>query len=236
MDPETKTMQQQVTAFWDACGDTYDCQPRHGILDVRERKAWLVALSELLPAPSADVLDVGTGTGFLAVLLADLGHRVTAIDLADGMMATARANAAGLKTTPLFQLGDAIDPPFAEASFDVVTNRHLLWTLLDPARAISRWYEILRPGGRLVAIDSLWEQERSTNRASRPHPGYSEEVSAAMPLCGIGTVDPVLDLARAAGFWDVRVVMLDEITRVEREVLPPSTPEIGDRYAVIGNK
>ena len=47
-------------------------------------------------AGAADVLDAGTGTGFVAMIAAALGHRVTAIDLAEPMLAIARAEAEGL--------------------------------------------------------------------------------------------------------------------------------------------
>jgi protein-L-isoaspartate O-methyltransferase len=48
------------------------------------------ALRPLLPPPPADILDVGTGTGFLALLLAELGHRVSGIDLSEGMLVRVR--------------------------------------------------------------------------------------------------------------------------------------------------
>jgi 2-polyprenyl-3-methyl-5-hydroxy-6-metoxy-1,4-benzoquinol methylase len=41
--------------------------------------------TEYVARSPMDILDVGTGTGFLALLLAELGHRVVAIDLADAM-------------------------------------------------------------------------------------------------------------------------------------------------------
>ncbi|MGH8932096.1 MAG: class I SAM-dependent methyltransferase [Egibacteraceae bacterium] len=60
------------------------------------KDAWADVCSGALPTPPADVLDVGTGTGQVALLLADLGHRVTGIDLAEGMLALARAKSASM--------------------------------------------------------------------------------------------------------------------------------------------
>ena len=85
-----------VVAFWDLRSPTYDDSPGHATHSAAEHRAWLAALGALLPPAPADVLDVGAGTGFLALLLAELGHRVTGVDLASGMLAAARSKAARL--------------------------------------------------------------------------------------------------------------------------------------------
>lgn len=231
---ESERVQHQITAYWDTRGEVYDNQPRHGILHPQERTLWLETLREMLPPPPRDVLDVGCGTGFLALLLAELGYHVTGIDLSEGMLATAKRRGAALTPRPVFQVGDAIAPPFAPATFDVVANRHLLWTLLDPAQAFANWYRLLRPGGWLLAIDSLWSQEQRREERPRAHPGYTPEMEAALPLRGLTTVEPVVELAQAAGFTEVRVVWLERITALERELFPEQAPFFGVRYALLG--
>ena len=52
--------------------------------------------------------------------------------------------------------GDASEPPFSPASFDVVLARHVLWALPDPASALVHWVALLRPQGRLVLIEGRW--------------------------------------------------------------------------------
>jgi ubiquinone/menaquinone biosynthesis C-methylase UbiE len=42
----------------------------------------------------------------------------------------------------------------ASGSFDLAMSRHLLWTLAHPEAAIDEWMRVLRPGGRLVIVDS----------------------------------------------------------------------------------
>jgi SAM-dependent methyltransferase len=234
MTSDLERVQCQITAYWDTRGEVYDNQPRHGILHPQERALWLETLRELLPPPPREVLDVGCGTGFLALLLAELGYPVIGIDLAEGMLATAERRADGLNPRPVFRVGDAIAPPFAPASFDVVVNRHLLWTLIDPARAFASWYRLLRPGGHLLAIDSLWSQEHRPEERPRSHPGYTPEMEAALPLRRLTAVDPVVELARAAGFVDVRVVWLERITALERALFPEQAPSFGVRYALLG--
>jgi SAM-dependent methyltransferase len=191
------------------------------------------------------LLDVGCGTGFLALLLAELGHRVTGVDLADGMLAIARGKAAaipGNAPPPAFRWGDAIDPPLPAASVDAVVNRHLLWTLTDPARAFVNWRRLLRPGGRVVAIDGLWRLGRQAEARTAPVPPgpaaqppteawrevwarhYTEEVRAALPLHDAETFEPILAAATAAGLEDIRVSRLDEVDRVENEMHPDRPP------------
>lgn len=218
----TTDRQTTITAYWNLRGATYDDQPGHGLDDERERAAWLAALRDLLPPAPADILDVGTGTGFLALLLAAQGHRVIGIDLAEGMLAGARAKGASLPVPPPdFQLGDALDPPLDPASVDAVVSRHLLWTLTDPPRAFANWRRLLRPGGRLVAIDGLWFAAAPRLDPDAPTPWrrafarhYSDAVRAGLPLMDSDTLDPILAVIRAAGFAAVRAARLEAIERL----------------------
>lgn len=134
-----------ITAYWNTLSPTYDDAPDHRVRSETEQQGWLETLGSLLPPAPAQVLDLGTGTGFLALLLAELGHRVIGVDIAADMLAVAREKAAGLAS-----------PPVAAGSADAIVSRHLLWTLPDPLGALQNWYHALRPGGRLVVIDGLW--------------------------------------------------------------------------------
>jgi ubiquinone/menaquinone biosynthesis C-methylase UbiE len=119
------------------------------------RSAWADLLLPLVPARS-EVLDVGCGTGSLAVLLAGAGHRVSGVDSSAAMLAAARTKAAAAGLAVGFVHGDAGDPPFPPASVDVVLCRHVLWALDDPAAALGAWVRLLRPGGRLVLVEGRW--------------------------------------------------------------------------------
>jgi hypothetical protein len=83
--------QERITEFWASIGPYYNQDPKNVVApDTTEYAAWVEAVSALLPSEPSDVLDVGTGTGFLAFIVAALGHRVTGIDLAEGMLAVAQ--------------------------------------------------------------------------------------------------------------------------------------------------
>ena len=143
---------------WDARAATFDDEPDHGLRDPLTREAWRRLLVEHLPAPPAEVLDLGCGTGSLSVLLAEQGHLVRGLDMSPAMVARARAkaSAAGAGVGASFVVGDAADPACDDRSADVVLSRHVLWALPDPDAALARWVDLLRPGGRLVLVEGRW--------------------------------------------------------------------------------
>ncbi|MET8178274.1 methyltransferase domain-containing protein [Streptomyces sp. NPDC005336] len=146
-----------TTAYWDAAAADFDNEPDHGLRDPAVRDAWAARLRGWLPdrpGEVLDVLDLGCGTGSLARLAAERGHRVTGVDASPRMAGLARAKLAGAGATVL--VGDAGDPPVGERSFDVLLVRHLLWLLPDQRAVLRRWARLLRPGGRLVLIEGRW--------------------------------------------------------------------------------
>lgn len=101
-------------------------------------------------------LDIGTGTGQLAIYLARAGFGVTAIDISEKMIAHAGQYAASHNLDIDFQIGDAESLNLADSSFDVVVARNLLWTLPRPHQALREWRRVMKPGGRLIISDGLW--------------------------------------------------------------------------------
>ncbi|MFJ8491938.1 class I SAM-dependent methyltransferase [Streptomyces sp. NPDC094038] len=143
-----------VSVDWDAEAARFDEEPDHGLGAPEVRAAWAARLGAWLPARPADVLDLGCGTGSLALLAAEQGHRVTGVDSSPAMVARARAKLAGRDA--VFLLGDAAAPPVGELLFDAVLVRHVLWALPDPARVLRHWRGLLRPGGRFVLVEGVW--------------------------------------------------------------------------------
>jgi ubiquinone/menaquinone biosynthesis C-methylase UbiE len=99
---------------------------------------------------------VGSGAGFLSFILHDMGVDVTGIDLSRGMLSLAKEASIHQKSDIDLCQGDAESLPIQSSTFDLVVSRHLLWTLPDPARALAEWMRILRPGGKILAIDGNW--------------------------------------------------------------------------------
>jgi ubiquinone/menaquinone biosynthesis C-methylase UbiE len=209
-------VKQQVAAHWDRRAAHFDEDFGHSIRTPAERAAWDRIFELVLPGrPELDALDAGCGTGFLSFELAGRGHRVTGVDFAPGMIAEARRKATERALPVRFEEGDAEQLPFPAASFDLVISRHVLWTLPHPEAAIDEWKRVLRPGGRLVIVDSQLDGGSTppTAQNARTSPEYAaigdrlpflggrprEQIEALLRVHGLVNVasDPLLDLIAA---------------------------------------
>lgn len=234
---------EEVLGYWNdpATVQRYDGQAGHGLRTPEERHAWLEELRDLMPESPSDVVDIGTGTGFLAMLAAALGHRVTGFDIARNMLARARAKAREEGLPIDFREGDAAYPPVGPNTADVVMNRHLLWTLPNPTEAVSTWAGILRPGGRLIVIDAAWFADPALSRDDTVETDwtryYRPDVVAALPLMTAVDAAPVIQLFTNAGLHDVRVGRLKRVEAVERVLGDRGDPH-GEpaRYVISGVK
>lgn len=239
------SLTEQMRDAWDAGAVGYDDQYGHGLKSELERAAWQLLLCRLLPATARlQVLDVGTGTGLIALLLADLGHDVVALDLSEGMLRIGRTKAEQLGVKVDFRIGDATAPPFEKGVFDAVISRHLLWTLLEPERAVREWVRVTRPGGAVMAIDGLWHSDRLVDRASvqlgrtlktvfdRARPrrhGYPQHIRGRLPLMNLRSPDPARNVFARSGLREVRSEELTWLDAVERAAMP-MRERLANRY------
>ncbi len=114
----------------------------------------LIVIAE--PRAEWHVLDVGSGIGGPARTLATrFGCRVTGIDLTPEFCATAEHLTAlvGLADRVDFHHGNALDMPFADASFNLVWSQNAVMNIADRAGLYAEMRRVLRPGGRLATSD-----------------------------------------------------------------------------------
>lgn len=113
-------------------------------------------------AEAADVsacssaLDAFTGTGDLALMLADRiasGGEVIGVDCSPAMIDRARLKASARGRRCRFEVADVLALPFEDARFDAVTASGGLRGLDDPAAAVREMVRVARPGGRIVVLE-----------------------------------------------------------------------------------
>jgi ubiquinone/menaquinone biosynthesis C-methylase UbiE len=111
------------------------------------------------------VLDVATGTGEVAVRVAKLGAKVTAIDLASPMIEKARRHAEQAGVEIRFDVGDAEYLPYEDACFDVVVSNFGLIFAPDHANVASELGRVCCPGARLGF--TAWKPNRKLGELYR---------------------------------------------------------------------
>ena len=204
--------------YWDRRAPSYTDVIRKNLAGDWDA-VWADMLISRFPQGSSSeplrVLDIGTGPGFYAIILAARGYRVTAVDFSENMLAEARRNAGALSERIDFRQMDAHSLDFPDGSFDVIVTRNLTWNLSDPLRAYRDWLRVLRPGGAMLVFDANWyaylmdeEKQREWDRdrenvrhtAYEDHDNYPEsrrmeDISRRLPMT-----------ARARPAWDVEAL------------------------------
>ena len=217
MTDEEQSIQNVITSYWDRRAAAYTAAQHRSEREELDRGLWTAVWRSALPAPPADVLDLGTGGGHAAILLAGMGYRVTATDLSRGMLDQARARAAGMPSPPRFALDDAVRPSQPLRSFDAVTSRYLAWTLRDPEAALRRWHRLLRPGGTLALVDAPWFPRGID---ANPTEGFAEhyrpEVRERLPLAEAKGIEATAAVLGRAGFTDVALTPLRDVLAADR--------------------
>jgi ubiquinone/menaquinone biosynthesis C-methylase UbiE len=238
----------RIARWWDADAAVYDDAAGHAMSDPIEAAAWRRVLERTLPAAPADVLDVGTGTGSLALLAAELGHVVTGVDLSEGMLARAKDKATRADLSIGFIHARAEDPP--SGPFDTIIERHVLWTIPDPVVALRAWRSVTRPGGRLVLLEGSWGGEgpfvqiadRVTELAERlrgigehHHAAYPDDLP--LPLQGLTSPAPYLAAVEDAGWTRLRIARLRDVewAIARRQPWPLGWLSHRARYAIIAD-
>ena len=115
--------------------------------EARLRNPWVseVMRQKLADTPSARVLDIGCGAGFLTNALATEGHQVTGIDASPTSLTVAGSH--DHTGTVRYVTGDALSLPFEDGAFDVVCAMDFLEHVDDPARVVAEAARVLAPGG-----------------------------------------------------------------------------------------
>jgi ubiquinone/menaquinone biosynthesis C-methylase UbiE len=106
--------------------------------------------------PGDSVLDVGCGTGTDVLTLADRvgpAGRVVGVDNSQLLIGEAKGRAKGRGLPVAFEVSDAHELPFPDATFDATRCERVMMHVADPARALGELIRVTRPGGRVLVAD-----------------------------------------------------------------------------------
>ena len=171
------------------------------IISFGRDKATREKLIELAgPTAGEKVLDVGCGTGTLAVAIKPLvgAGEVHGIDASPEMIQVAKEKSTRDGSAIDFRVALIEAIPFPEASFDLVTSSLMLHHLPDDlkAKGLLEIRRVLKPGGRLMAVDF----------AAHSHSPLGHLLSIFGHSRGESMVDKLTPMLKEAGFSDVEAI------------------------------
>ncbi|MFC3715650.1 ArsR/SmtB family transcription factor [Luteimonas soli] len=139
-------------------------------------RTWEALARSVLPLfETGDVLDIASGDGVLAELLAPHAHRYVCIDSSQRVVSAASERLRQYRNVEVRE-ADMHALPFEAASFDLVVLMHALTYAAKPAQAVAEAARVLRPGGRLLLSSLARHEHRSVVEAyGHANLGFSEK-------------------------------------------------------------
>ena len=174
-------------------------------------------LPEILSAlgGAASVLDIGCGSGRLAVELASRGAAVSGIDVSERRLADARKRAARAGLAVRFLHADMTAPmPFADAEFAAGVSRLALMIAPDPVAVLREVARVVAPGGRIVT--AVWARIEENPWFGEPRAAVAavlgpERAAFARVFGRLGDLDELVDIHCHAGLEAEGMVVRDEL-------------------------
>jgi demethylmenaquinone methyltransferase / 2-methoxy-6-polyprenyl-1,4-benzoquinol methylase len=182
--------------MFDAVAERYDLL--NDVLSLGQDRRWRSVVARLVAAGPCDtVLDIAGGTGTSARAFTASGARCVACDFSLGMLQVGARRTAARRTAGAHQptgpgghtgewharvpgaarfvAGDALELPFANEAFQVVTISFGLRNVTDPDAALAEMLRVTRPGGRLVICEFSHLPVRGADAV------YQRYLAAALP-------------------------------------------------------
>ena len=203
-------IESRIMRYWTARSHDFGTVRKNELGSAMGRR-WQEELQSHLPNGSGlHILDIGTGTGFFAILMAALGHQVTGVDLTPAMLEEARAISEAMGLSITFREMDAQALEFDDECFDVVLSRNLTWTLPEPETAYAQWFRVLKKGGILMNFDADYaanvRSESTQNRSVAPDSPYGHVGMTAQLQQENDSITLAMDIGQPRPQWDERVL------------------------------
>ena len=191
----------EVAAMFDMVAQKYDIT--NDVLSLGQTRLWRKAVVAAVdPQPGMKILDLAAGTGTSTQPFYAAGADATACDFSAGMIEVGRVQYPHLT----FVQGDALNLPFADETFDVVTISFGLRNVQDPALALSEMLRVTKPGGHLVVCEfshPTWSAFRTL---------YMEYLMKALPAIATkvsSNADAYVYLAESIRDWPTQSELAD---------------------------
>lgn len=203
-------IESRIMRYWTARSHDFGTVRKNELGSAMGRR-WQEELQSHLPEGSGlRILDIGTGTGFFAILMARLGHRVIGIDLTPAMLIEAHALAEALNLDVDFLEMNAQTLDFQDESFDVILSRNLTWTLPEPVKAYQEWYRVLKKGGILMNFDADYaanvRSASTQNCAVAPDSPYGHVGMTAQMQQENDAITLAMDIGQPRPQWDEQLL------------------------------
>ena len=195
----------EVAAMFDGVAKRYDLV--NDLLSLGRTKAWRKAATKIIaPAPGMQILDLAAGPGSSSEPLHKAGATVLATDFSEGMLAVGRKSRPYLN----FSKADALNLPFEDNRFDVVTISYGLRNTVDYPKALAEALRVTKPSGRMVVVEfshPTWRPFRTL---------YTEYLMKALPAIARTTSsnpDAYVYLAESIRAWPDQKALADAMEK-----------------------
>lgn len=151
--PDPRALRAFAQTLFEGASYRYDGVARW--LSYGQYGRWHRVLVSRVPPEARTVLDVATGTGAVALLLAERSRRVVALDLSAAMLREASKQLARARIRGWVRLvrATAESLPFPDSTFDALTFTFLLRYVADPAEVLRELGRVVRPGGWMASLE-----------------------------------------------------------------------------------
>ena len=147
-----------VRRHWSGRAETFDQGITHAPQSAKQLGAWQARMKAWAGDSPIDVLDMGCGTGFLALELAALGHHVKGADFSEQMIERARAKAQGSRQGPAGGKGHGCGATVDHGRCEAVSRATVENARLRPQQRMKALSEVLEESGRLVVGGQLLQK------------------------------------------------------------------------------
>ncbi len=201
---------ENIMQYWDEHSSHFD--EDH---DTEDKSLWKSVLKEHLGNnENITVVDLGTGTGFLANMTSELGYNTMGFDMSKEMLTIAKRYAKEKKLNVNYEIGSVENLGLGDNSIDAIMNCRLVWTLTDPQKAFKEWNRVLKVGGKVLNFIRIGQENEIQIKEV-----YGKEIDNKLPLKNASKKMLIEELEKA-NFTNIEAVELPQRLTIKGDYDP----------------